>query len=118
MHIPAKYFHDRSILLLISLNVFLALLASLLILLRLDSGDSSSYIVQFRSNLGLSGYESGESSYFLAFIIFFVLMLATHIILSMKIYTKHRRYSVAILFLATIIVVFGLVVSNALLALR
>ena len=38
MHIPKKYFQDRMVLLLLSVNVFITLLSSILILLRLDNG--------------------------------------------------------------------------------
>lgn len=118
MKIPAKYFHDRIVLLLITLNVFITGLMSVLILYRLDGGSSDNFIVQYRSNLGLGGYEAGGVFEFIAFIIFALIILLSHIVLSMRIYDEKRQYSLAVLSLSLILVVFSLVVSNALLAIR
>lgn len=118
MHVPKKYLHDRLVLLLITVNIFAVILMSALILLRLDSGDSNSFIVEYRSNLGLSGYEAGGPADFIAFIVFGVIILVSHIVLSMRMYEVRRQYSVGILAMGTILVTFSLVVSNALLAIR
>lgn len=118
MHVPKKYFHDRLVLLLLTVDVFVVALMSVLILLRLDSGDSNSFIIEYRSNLGLSGYEAGGATDFIAFIAFGVIILVSHIALSMRMYDVRRQYSVGILAMGTILVTFSLVVSNALLAIR
>jgi len=118
MNVPEKYFHDRLILLILSVNSFVVLLNSVLILLRLDSSSNDSYIVQYRANLGLSGFEVGSSLTFFSFIAFSVLVLVGNTILSMRIYPSHRRYSVLLLALGTLVIVLSLIVTNALLVLR
>ncbi len=118
MKVPAKYFHDRVILLLLSINSFVVALNTVLILLRLDSDGSDSYIVQYRANLGLSGFTVGSSATFWSFILFAVLMLVGNALLSMRIYEMHRRYAVTILSLSTLLIVLTLIVTNALLTLR
>lgn len=118
MKVPEKYFHDRLILLILSINTFVVLLNTVLILLRLDSGRTDSYIVQYRANLGLSGFEVGSSATFFTFIIFAVFVLVGNTVLSMRIYPSHRRYAVTILALATLIIILTLIVTNALLVLR
>lgn len=118
MKVPEKYFHDRLVLLILSINTFVVLLNTILILLRLDSSNTDSYIVQYRANLGLSGFSVGSSVTFWSFILFSVLMLVGNAILSMRIYEFHRRYSVVILALSTLVIVLALIVTNALLVLR
>lgn len=118
LNVPEKYFHDRLILLILSINTFVVLLNSVLILLRLDGSQTDSYIVQYRANLGLSGFEVGSSATFFSFIAFSVLMLVGTAILSMRIYTSHRRYGVTILALGTLVIVLSMIVTNALLVLR
>ena len=118
MHIPKKYFQDRFILLLLSLNTFLALFASVLVLLRLDSGRSDGYIVQYRADQGLDAFSNGGVLEFLSFIIFVALVLGFHTVLSIKIYTARRHFATAILGLGLLLMIVTIIVSNALLELR
>lgn len=118
MHIPKNYFHDRLILLLLTVNAFLAGLMSLLILLRLDSSKADSYIVQYRASLGVNSFKSGDGSTFITFIVFAILVVAMHVMLSMRVYAKHRRYAVIVLCLGLVLLVMALFVSNALLVQR
>lgn len=118
MHVPKKYFHDRTVLLLTSVNIFLTLLASVLILLRLDSSRSDGYIVEYRANLGLSAFKTGSATTIISFIIFVGMVLGMHTVLSMKIFNARRHFSIAILGLATLLLCTALLVSNALLELR
>jgi hypothetical protein len=117
MHIPKNYFQDRLVLLLLSVNAFLALLGSVLVLLRLDNSRSV-YVLQYRSNLGLdSAFRSGPSSSFVSFIAFALAVLIFHTLLSMRVYHVRRHFSVAILGLALLLLGIALIVSNALLEL-
>lgn len=118
MNIPKKYFHDRMVLLLLSLNTFLALLASILVLLRLDGGRTDGYIVQYRANLGLSAFKTGSASTLISFIIFAGLVLILHVVLSMKVYHVRRHFSVAVLAMGLLLLILAMIVSNALLVLR
>lgn len=118
MHIPKNYFHDRLVLLLLTVNTFLTGLMSVLILLRLDSSRAESYIVQYRSNLGVDAFQSGGSSTFLSFILFGVLILVLHTVLSMRVYSSHRQLSLLLLALGLLLIVMALFVSNALLVQR
>ena len=118
MTIPTKYFHDRLILLLLSTNVFLALLASILVLLRLSSGGGTGYIVQYRADLGINAFKPGSVTELLSFIGFALLVLLIHVVLSLRTYHIHRQVSVAILGLGTLLLLLTIIVSNALLVLR
>lgn len=114
----AKYFHDRMIMLLFSTNVFLALAASLFVLLRLSSNHGTSYIVQYRSNLGIDAFKTGNVAGLLSFVAFALLVLVIHVLLSLRVYKIHRQVSVVILGLGILLLVLCIIVSNALLVLR
>lgn len=118
MHIPKDYFHDRLILLLLSVNTFFVFLNTVLILLRMDSGRADSYIVQYRANLGLSAFKAGGSATFISFILFAFMTGAFAVILSMRVYPFQRQFAIAILSSSFLLLVLGLIVSNALLVLR
>jgi hypothetical protein len=118
MHIPKHYFHDRLIVLLLSVNTFLALLGSVLVLFRLDGGGSDVYIIQYRANLGLSAFKRGGSAPLMSFVIFGLLVLVIHVGLSMRVYPVRRQLAVAVLAMASLLLCLSIIVSNALLILR
>ena len=119
MPIPKKYLHDKLILLLVSINVFLACLCILLVLLRLGAGQGSEgYIVQFRANLGISAFKTGSVISILAFGVFAVLVVVTHVMLSVRTYSLRRELSLTLLGLSALLLLLTVIVSNALLVLR
>lgn len=118
MSTPRRYLHDRLILLLLSIDGFLVVLTSIVMLLRLDTARAGGYIVQYRSNLGLSAFKTGDSLDLLAFIVFAVTVFIINLIISVKIYPVRRSIAVAALALCLILLIFGLRISFALLDLR
>ncbi|SRR5581483_708906 len=117
MTIPKQYLHDRFILLINSINVFLAILLAVLTFLRLDTSHSS-YIVQYRSDATINAFRSGSSSELLSFIVFGFFAALFHAFISVRIYRIHRQLAVATLGLGTLLLVIAIIVSNALLVLR
>lgn len=116
---PKKYFHDRLILLLLSVNAFLALLGVVLVLLRLGAGNGNQgYIIQYRADLGISGFKQGGVSGIVSFALFSLIVLAAQIALSLRTYEIRRELSVAILALGLPLLLLAVIVSNALLVLR
>lgn len=118
MSTEKRYLHDRFVLLLLSISAFLTLSGSLLVLLRLSQNRVSSYIVEYRENLGISAYRSGHLIDMLAFVVFLCLVLVMHTILSRRIYQTHRAYALCIQVLGILLLTLGIIVSNALLVLR
>jgi hypothetical protein len=119
MPIPKKYLHDKLILLLVSLNLFLAFLCSMLVLLRLGSGQGGDgYIVQYRANLGISAFKTGSVTAMVGFIGFVVLVAALNILLSVRAYHLRRELSLTLLGLGALLLLLAIIVSNALLVLR
>lgn len=116
-----SYFHDHLVMLLLSLNVFLALGGALFLLLSLGSGHSNNYIVQCRdcSNpAAVNKFTNGGVTGLLSFVLFAVLVLAAHSLLSYRAYQIHRQLAVVILALGVLLLVLMVIVSNALLILR
>lgn len=110
-----KYFHDRSVLVLLTIASFLVVLGTLIILFRLDMGRNEGYIVQYRSNLGVARFKSGSSSEILAFIPFLLVVLIVSVVTSLRIHKINPRYASLVLGLGTLLLVLAIIVSNALL---
>jgi hypothetical protein len=115
---PQKFFHDRMVLLLVSISTFLTLLGSVLILLKIDSGRNEGYIIEYRQNLGISAFKTGDASALIAFVLFMLIVLVLHTTLSYKVYKLHRQLSVTVLGFGLVLLVLAIIISNALLVLR
>jgi len=115
MTVPKKFFQDRIILLLLSTNIFVALLSVVVILLNLGSNHSNGYIVQYRANLGLSAFKTGDITTFLGFMVFSLFTVVFNTFLSIKAFHVRRGFAVAVLGMTLLLLVLVVVVSNALL---
>lgn len=112
-----KYFHDRFVLLMLTINSFLTLLITASILLRL--GDTNDiYIKSYRGNLGLSGYEAGGLGQILSFIIFAGFVLVMQFVLSLKVYHLRKQVAWTVMILSSLLLILSLIIANALLELR
>jgi hypothetical protein len=119
MHIPKNYFHDKMVLLLGSINAFLAAACTLLVLLRIGVGQGSNgYIAQYRANLGINRFKTGDVIDLLSFIAFALIVLVFNILLSMRTYPLRRELSLVVLGLGALLLLLATIVSNALLVLR
>lgn len=113
------FLQDRTALLLVSGTAFLTLIAIALILLKLGSGQgTSNYIVSYRSSLGIDRYATGTVRDIVAFIVAAVLMFTLSLVMSYRAYPVKRELSLAVLALTILLLLFLIVVSNALLVLR
>lgn len=112
-----EYFHDRIVLLLLSISAFLTVFAVLSVLLRMQD-NGAGYIVQYRATLGTHAFKPGSFSNILGFVVFSVVVLVTNTLLSLKTYRIHRQLSLLILSMSVLLLVLSIVVSNALLTLH
>lgn len=112
-----KYFHDKLVLLILSANVFLTILSSILIFLRLSNSSPNYHIIQYRSDLGLSAFKNGTALSLYAFIIFIWIVLIINAILSYRTYHIRRDFSIVILGLGLLLIILSMIVSNALIVL-
>ena len=117
MLLPKKYVRDRAILLLLSVNAFLTLLTIILILFRIGDANGS-YIAQYRATLGVNVFKPGSIFDILSFGVFALLVFAINFVLSARTYRIHRQLSIVILSIGALLLIFAIIVSNALLLLR
>ena len=120
MAVPKQYFHDHLVMLLLSINAFLAVGGSLFILLSLGSSHSNGYIIQCRdcSNPAAANrFTNGGVTGLLSFVVFAALVLTAHIVLSLRAYKIHRQLAISILALGVLLLTLMIIVSNALLVL-
>ncbi len=113
-----KYFQDKLVLLGLSLNLFLGVLLIIIVALRLGSNAGEGYIVQYRESLGVGAFKSGSIADFIYILVFAVLAVAFHFVLSLKTYHMGRQLAILILGMGSLLLVIALIISNALLVLR
>lgn len=112
-----KYFHDRFVLLMLTVNIFITIVCIVTILLRL--GDTSgSYIQSYRGNLGLNAYSVGGVEQIISFIVFAVAVLAGQVWISLKLHPLNKQASRVVMLMAMLLLILCVVVSNSLLQLR
>lgn len=113
------FFQDRTALLLISGNTFLALASVILVLLKINIGQGTdNYIVSYRASLGIDVYKYGTAWDILSFVVFALIIFGISMVLSYRTYEIKRELSLTVLSLTLPLLVFLIVVSNALLPLR
>jgi len=113
------FLQDRTALLLVSGTAFLTLMAVVLILLKLGSGQgTSNYIVSYRASLGIDRYATGTVGDILSFVLAALLIFGLSLTLSFRAYRVKRELSLVVLALTIPLLLFLIVVSNALLVLR
>jgi hypothetical protein len=118
MTIPSRYFHNRSILLLLIINSILVVTGSLLILFRLDSNTTTNYIIEYRANLGIGEYEIGSALDIAGFVFFLLINFTLCILISLRTFLVRRHVAVMILAVSALLSLLTIIVSNALMALR
>ena len=111
------YFHDRIFLLLLTVNTCLVIACLIISLLPL-MGSGGGVISEYRSNLGLDGYRAGDMTDIVSFGIFGVIVYAFQLFFGIKLYSERKYASLALLSLSTLLLLFALIVCNALLELR
>jgi hypothetical protein len=119
MAVQKHFLQDRTALLLVSGIAFLTLAAIVLILLKIGSGQgTSNYIISYRASLGIDRYSTGTIKDVLSFIVAAVLIFAVGVVSGYRTYPVRRELSLVILVLTVPLLLFLIVVSNALLVLR
>jgi hypothetical protein len=113
------FLQDRAALLLVSGMAFLTLAAIVLIILKLGAGQgTSNYIVSYRASLGIDRYTTGTLKEIVSFMIGALLLFGISLTLSYRAYKVKRELALVILALTIPLLLFLIVVSNALLVLR
>ena len=119
------FLHDRTVLLLVSIQSFMTLLAATLILLKLSTVRGKvSFVTQFRSQPNALDFVTGGVGIngtvwdIVGFIVAAVLFFGVGTVLAYRVYKIDRSLSIVILVLTLILLLFLTAVSNILLTLR
>lgn len=113
------FLQDRTALLLVSGIAFLTLVAIVLVMLKLNSGQgTSNYIIAYRATAGIDHYTTGTIRDILGFIVAALLIFGIGTVLGYRTYPVRRELALVILALTVPLLLFLIVVSNALLVLR
>ena len=115
MHIPKHYFHDKTILVLLGLNMVLFLFAALFVLLRIDPAEGTTHIIQYRSNLGIGAFKTGSLFELQIIALFALVQFVFSTILSVRLFVHRRHLAIGVLALTTFVLLLTPVVSDALL---
>lgn len=118
MTIPSRYFHNRSILLLLIINTILVITGCLLVLFRLDSNTNSSYIIEYRANLGIGDWNLGSALDIAGFIFFLLINFTLCVLISLRTFVVRHHIAVSVLAISSLLSLLTIIVSNALMALR
>lgn len=115
MATPKKYTHDRTVLLLLSVNVFMASLIAVLVILALTGSADKVLTIEHRPRLGLDANRVGSNLDMASLVIFPLLIAAMHTVLSVRVYPLRRNLSVIVLAMATLLIILSGIVSYYLL---
>ena len=119
MTTPTKYFHDRSVLLLLTLNSLLVITGILFVLLHLDASKGTAYIIQCRMcDTAAHEFKGGSALDMSGFIFFLLITFGFSLLISKRIYNQRRHIALTILVMTSLLAIFGLLVSYSLFTLR
>lgn len=112
MAISKKYYHDKTILLLLSTSAFVGLANAVVTVVRLINSSANIHLVQYRSNMGINRYQPGSIFELYSFAAFSLMIVVFAFLLSYKLYSIRRHVSIMILALSLILLVFATIVLN------
>jgi heme/copper-type cytochrome/quinol oxidase subunit 3 len=119
MTTPTKYFHDRSVLLLLIINSVLVIAGVLFVLFHLDASKGSTYIIQCRMCDTAAHEFNGGSAFDMSGFIFFLLITSGFAVFtSRRVYNERRNVALAILVMTSLLAIFAVIVSYSLFSLR
>jgi len=119
MTTPTKFFHDRSVLLLLILNSVLVVTGVLYVLFHLDASKGTAYIIQCRlCDTAAHEFQGGSAFDMSSFIFFFLITFGFSFFISRRVYTERRHVALALLGMSALLAVFAVIVSYSLFSLR
>lgn len=116
---PTKYFHDRAVLLLLTINSLLVITGVIFVLLHLDASKGTAYIIQCRMcDTAAHEFKGGSAFDMVGFIFFLLITFAFSVVISRRVYNESRHIALATMLMASVLAIFGLLVSYSLFTLR
>ena len=117
MATPKRLLHDKFVILLMLVCILLMLFSVFLVLLRVDTGQPIA-IVRYKTSLGVAGFERGASTQLYSFVYMALISGVGGVVLARRIYRLRRTLAVTLLSLTVVVLIFNIIVSNALLNLQ
>lgn len=118
MDIPKRYLHDKVILALVTLLGILLVLGVSVVLIRFDVSKNPTTIISYRPNISGSSYISGKPIDIYALAVYMLIMAATAVILSARVYHIRRYLSVFILASTVLVMALAIRVSWSIISLQ
>lgn len=115
MSTTRKYFHDRFVLFVLTVNTFLAFVCLSTVVFRL--GDTSGlYVKRYQPNLGIDSITPGGVIDMLAFPVFSLIVLVSFGLFALKLYAIKKQFAWILLAMATLLLILSLTISYRLLS--
>ncbi|HZP55312.1 MAG TPA: hypothetical protein VFB03_00905 [Candidatus Saccharimonadales bacterium] len=118
MDLPKNYFHDRLILVLLTLLSILVVVGVSLVMLRFDPSRNPTTTAAYRPNITGTQYQSGKPIDIYSMAIFMVFTSVAALILSIRTYRIRRFLAVFILSSTVLLLILSMIVANALISLQ
>lgn len=118
MEQPAKFFHDRLVLLLLTATAVLLVVGVSLILLRFDVTKNPTTIIAWRPNVTGASYQSGKPIDIYAMAAFMGITALASVILGLRTYSVKRYISLFVLASSLLLLLLATIVSNSLISLQ
>ena len=116
MHFTQKYFHDRLVTSLLACNSLLVVILMIMLVLKVDL-KASIIATRYIPLLGVEAFGRGRPLTMYEYLLFAVFIAVGSLFLSARLYHQHRAYAIFCLSFTTVLLLFSLIVSGALLAL-
>lgn len=115
MATPKKFLHDKTVLMLLTINYFFTFLITLLITLALTDSSQRVFTIEHRPSLGLDANSVGGAEHVVSLIIFVIFIAIANTVLGSKIYPIKKHLAHIVLGMGSITIVFTGIVSYYLL---
>ena len=118
MEIPKKFFHDRTVLLLITLMAILVVIGVSVVLLRFDVSRNPTTIVAYRPNITGTQYISGKPIDIYSLAVFMIMASVAAVLISSRVYNA-KRYAALFMLSSTIfLLILSTIVANSLISIQ
>jgi len=118
VEIPKKFWHDRLVLLLITLMAILVVIGVSVVLLRFDVSRNPTTIVAYRPNVSGTQYLSGKPIDIYSLAVYMVVTSAAAVVISARIYTAKRHAALFLLSSTIFLLVLSTIVANSLISIQ
>lgn len=114
-----KYFHDRTVLLLLIINSVIAITGILFVLFHLDASKGSAYIIECRlCDTAAHEFKGGSALDMSSFVFYFLITFGLSLLISRRIYNERRQTALVVLVMSSLLGIFATIVSYSLFSLR